>query len=321
MAQAVEARAPIRSGLFRRDGRPAALGAVACGMLSVQLGAALAKLLFPVLGAPGTASLRVLLACLILLPALHLGRRRPFRWPDRHALVSVLAYGACLGVMNSVFYAALARLPLGVTVAIEFVGPLSLAVLGSRRPVDLLWIALAVGGLILLLQPWHTPGAAHRLDPLGVLLALVAGMAWALYILAGRRVGLRMGGITATALGMAVASLMLLPFAAHALPLALSRPPVLLAAAGMALLSSAIPYTIEMMAMRRMSMRGFSILMSLEPAIAALTGLVLLGEHLSPLRWLAIAGIIAASVGSAATDAPVASSPATATRPIPRSAV
>ena len=298
----------------------AATGALVGGMLSVQIGASLAKLLFPVLGAPGTASLRVLLACLILLPALRLGRRRPFAWPDRHALGSVLAYGLCLGVMNSVFYAALSRLPLGVTVAIEFVGPLSLAVLGSRRPVDLLWIALAVGGLVLLLQPWRMPGAAHRLDPLGVLLALVAGLAWALYILAGRRVGSRMGGITATALGMAVASLMLLPFAAHALPLALSRPPVLLAAAGMALLSSAIPYTIEMMAMRRMSMRGFSILMSLEPAIAALTGLVLLGEHLSPLRWLAIAGIIAAWVGSAATDAPAAPAAAAATGPIPRSA-
>lgn len=304
MAQAIEACAPARSRLLRLDGRPAALGAVACGMLSVQMGAALAKLLFPVLGAPGTASLRVLLACLILLPALRLGSRRSFAWPDRQVLGSVLAYGACLGVMNTVFYAALARLPLGVTVAIEFIGPLSLAVLGSRRPVDLLWIALAVGGLLLLLQPWHAAGAAHRLDPVGVLLALVAGLAWALYILAGRRLGLRMGGIAATALGMAVASLMLLPFAAHALPLALVRPRLLLAAAGMALLSSAIPYTIEMMAMRRMSMRGFSILMSLEPAIAALAGLALLGEHLSPVRWLAIAGIVAASLGSAATDPP-----------------
>ncbi len=317
MAQAVEACVPVRSRPSRGGGQPAALVSVACGMLSVQLGAALAKLLFPVLGAAGTASLRVLLACLILLPALRLGSRRQLAWPDRHMLVSVLAYGACLGVMNTVFYAALARLPLGVTVAIEFIGPLSLAVLGSRRAIDLLWIALAVGGLLLLLQPWR---AAGRLDPLGVLLALVAGLAWASYILAGRRVGRRIDGIAATALGMGVASLMLLPFAVHALPLALSRPALLLAAAGMALLSSAIPYSIEMVAMRRMSMRGFSILMSLEPAIAALLGLVLLGEHLSLLRWLAIAGIIAASVGSAATDPLPEPAPGAGAAPIPRSA-
>ncbi len=287
-------------------------------MLSVQFGAVLAKLLFPALGAAGTASLRVILACLILLPVLGRSwwpRRRLSRraWPDRQVLGSVLAYGVCLGVMNTVFYAALARLPLGVTVAIELIGPLSLAMLGSRRPIDLLWVALAVGGLLLLLQPWR---AAHRLDPLGVLLALLAGIAWALYILAGRRVGRRIGGITATALGMAVASAVVLPFAVAAVPVALSRPGLLLAAALMALLSSAVPYSIEMMAMRRMSMRGFSVLMSLEPAIAALAGLVLLGEHLSPTRWLAIAGIIAATVGSAATDPPP--EPADGT-PIPRS--
>ena len=303
MAQAAPACVPVRSGP-RRDGRPAALAAVACGMVSTQLGAVLAKLLFPVLGAAGTASLRVILACLILLPVLgwgwprRLGRRI---WPDRQVLGSVLAYGVCLGVMNTVFYAALARLPLGVTVTIEFIGPLSLAMLGSRRPIDLLWVLLAVGGLSLLLQPWRAP---HRLDPLGLLLALASGIAWASYILAGRRVGRRIDGTTAAALGMAVASAVVLPFAVGALPVALSRPGLLLAACLMALLSSAVPYSIEMMAMRRMSMRGFSILMSLEPAIAALTGLVLLGEHLSPLRWLAIGGSGAASVGSAATDPP-----------------
>ncbi len=314
MAQAVEACVPVRGGP-RRDGRPAAFAAVVCGMLSVQMGAALAKLLFPVLGAPGTASLRVLLACLILLPALCLRPARRPAWPDRHMLGSVLAYGACLGLMNTVFYAALARLPLGVAVAIEFVGPLSLAVLGSRRPIDLLWVALAAGGLLLLLQPWHAAGASRRLDPVGILLALVAGLAWALYILAGRRVGSRIGGITATALGMAVASLMLLPFAVRAVPVALSRPELLLTACLMALLSSAIPYSIEMMAMRRMSMRGFSVLMSLEPGIAALMGLALLGEQLSPLRWLAVAGIVVASLGSAATD-PVPG-PVPGPRPMP----
>jgi inner membrane transporter RhtA len=299
MMPAAEACASIRNETAARNARLGALGSLLCGMLCVQLGAALAKLLFPVLGATGTASLRVLLACAILIPVICVQRRRVFAWPGRKAAGAILAYGLCLGVMNTVFYAALARLPLGITVAIEFMGPLSLALLASRRAIDLLWIVLAVGGLLLLLQPWQ---ALHRLDPLGVLLALGAGMAWALYILTGRRVGRHVEGIDATALGMAIASIVVLPFAAQAVPQVVSRPDLLLAALGMALLSSAVPYSIEMMAMRRMSMRGFSVLMSLEPAIAALTGLALLDEHLSPLRWLAIGGIVAASLGSSLTD-------------------
>ena len=311
MALAIEADAPDRAsaghefpahvatGPNPRGARTGALAGLLCGMICVQLGAVLAKLLFPAIGALGTASLRVILACAILLPVLSLRPHRPVAWPSRKAFGAILAYGVCLGVMNTVFYAALQRLPLGIAVAIEFLGPLSLAVLGSRRAIDLVWIALAVGGLLLLLQPWQ---AAHRLDPLGVLLALIAGLTWALYILTGRRVGRHVGGITATALGMTVASVVVLPFAVHAVPLALSQPRLLLAAAGMALLSSAVPYSIEMMAMRRMSMRGFSVLMSLEPAIAALTGLALLDEHLSTVRWLAIGGIVVASLGSAATD-------------------
>lgn len=304
MAMAVSAE---RAGTGRRDGRYQAtnLGALLVGMVSVQVGASLAKILFPALGAAGTAGLRVLLAAAMLLVVALLVRHDRFSVPSRGAALVILAYGVTLGVMNVVFYLALSRLPLGIVVAIEFTGPLGLALIGSRRALDLLWVALAVAGLVLLLQPWRT---AHRLDPVGVLLAIAAGVAWALYILVGRRLGRHVSGITATALGMSVAAIVTLPVALPALPLLTTSeamrdwlPP---AALGMALLSSAVPYSIEMFVMQRMSMRGFSILMSLEPAIAALIGLALLGEHLSTPRWLAIGGIIAASLGSAATDRP-----------------
>ena len=296
-----------RAGTGYRDGRyqAANLGALLIGMVSVQVGASLAKILFPALGAAGTAGLRVLLASAILLLVALLVRHDRFRMPSRRAAGVILAYGVTLGVMNVVFYLALSRLPLGIVVAIEFTGPLGLALIGSRRALDLLWVALAVAGLVLLLQPWQT---AHRLDPVGVLLAIAAGGAWALYILVGRRLGRHVSGITATALGMSVAAIVTLPVALPALPLLTTgeamRHWLLPAALGMALLSSAVPYSIEMFVMQRMSMRGFSILMSLEPAIAALIGLALLGERLSTLRWLAIGGIIAASLGSAATDRP-----------------
>lgn len=293
-----ELRPHRRSGGERRQ-RLTALAALLGGMGSVQLGASLAKLLFPVLGSVGTACLRVLLAAIVLMALARPWRQLALRRPTRQATAAVLAYGLTLGIMNTVFYCALARLPLGITVAIEFLGPLSLAILGSRRALDLLWAALALAGLLLLVQPWRADG--HRLDPLGVLLALTAGLAWALYILASRRLGTHVEGGSATALGMTVAALAVLPFGFAAVPQVLGRPGLLAAALGMAILSSAVPYSIEMVAMRRMSTRGFSILMSLEPAIAALAGLLLLGEPLSLPRWLAIGGIVVASFGSAAT--------------------
>lgn len=291
--------------------RAVTLGALLCGMISVQIGASLAKTLFPVLGAAHAGALRILFASLLLLPLVwQNGRPRSRRGggedraapaPRRRAIGAVAIYGVTMGVMNVVFYLALARLPLGIVVAIEFMGPLSLALAGSRRPLDLLWVGFAVSGLLLLLQPWRL---THRLDPLGVALAVGAALTWAAYILAGRRLGRHVSGVTATALGMGVAALVTLPISLPALPLLRLQGWLLPAALGMALLSSAVPYSIEMMAMRRMSMRGFSILMSLEPALAAIAGLLLLGEQLSPLRWLAIGGIVAASLGSAATDRP-----------------
>lgn len=274
-------------------------------MGSVQIGASIAKLLFPVLGPIGTTCLRVLLAAIVLMLIARPWNRQAMARPSRRGMIAILAYGLSLAVMNMVFYAALARLPLGVTVAIEFMGPLTLAVIGSRRALDLLWAAMAIGALLLLLQPWQMAASQHRLDPLGVLLALGAAVTWALYILTGRHLGSHVEGISATALGMSFAAIVVLPFGFEAVPALATHPALIASAFGMAMLSSAVPYSIEMMAMRRMSMRGFSILMSLEPAIATLAGLFLLGEHLSLTRWLAIGGIVAASLGSAAAgDAP-----------------
>ncbi|WP_419730099.1 EamA family transporter [Lichenicola sp.] len=295
----------IESGLTPAEARARrllALPAVLVGMGSVQIGASLAKLLFPVLGAIETACARVVLAAIVLLLLARPWRRGVRLFPGRTAAITIVAYGLSLAVMNTVFYAALSRLPLGITVAIEFMGPLALALAGSRRALDLLWVALAVGGLLILLQPWQFVGghAGHPLDPVGILLALTAGVTWALYILVGRRLGGQVEGNTATALGMAIAALAVLPFGWSVVPNLAIHPALLASAFGMAMLSSAVPYSIEMMAMRRMSTRGFSIMMSLEPAIAAVAGLLLLGEHLSPMRWLAIGGIVVASLGSAA---------------------
>ena len=274
------------------NGRLLALPAVLGGMASYQFGAAIAKSLFPVFGPTGTAGLRIFLSTLVLFAIWRPWRQRP----DWAAIRAVVPYGAALGTMNLLFYLALARLPLGVAVAIEFTGPLALATLGSRRLLDLLWAVLAASGLALLLAP---NAALRAVDPLGVAAALGAGLCWALYIVFGRNVGRRIAGGHATALGMAVASLAVVPFCLPAMAPVLDDPHRLLAAGLVAVLCSALPYSLEMAAMRHLSTRAFGILMSIEPALAALSGLLLLGEQLSPQRWLAILCIILASAGSA----------------------
>lgn len=262
------------------------------GVASFQLGASIAKPLFPLFGATGTAGLRISLSLLVLA-----AMWRPWRHlPGRAALRAIVPYGLALGVMNLLFYLSLARLPLGAAVAIEFTGPLTLALVGSRRPLDLLWAALVIGGLALLLDPATAP---HHLDPLGAAFALGAGLCWALYIVFGRRVGQRVAGGHGTVLGLAVACLAVVPFCLPAMLPAATHPRRLFEAFLVAILSSALPYSLEMAAMRRLSMRSFGILMSLDPALAALFGLVLLGERLSLLRWLAILCIVLASAGTA----------------------
>ncbi|WNG32533.1 DMT family transporter [Archangium violaceum] len=268
--------------------------AVLLAVVSVQGGAAFAKELFPVLGSAGTAGLRIGLSALMLLAVF----RPPFARLTRAQWVAVIPYGVVLGTMNLSFYKALERIPLGLAVTLEFVGPLALAVFGSRRASDFLWVVLAAVG-IALIAPWR--GGVGSLDLLGVLLALFAGACWAAYIVLGGRVSRVFPGGQSVATGMLFGALTVLPFS-FAEGLVVRLTPALFAAGlAVALLSSAVPYTLEMMALRVLPSRTFSILMSLEPAVAALAGLVFLREQLTVTQWLALVFVSAASAGAALT--------------------
>jgi inner membrane transporter RhtA len=262
--------------------------------VSIQGGAALAKTLFPVLGPPAVTSLRVLFAALIL----GLIWRPDLRRISRATWITLLPYGVSLGLMNLAYYLALERIPLGLTVTLEFVGPLTVAVLASRRASDFLWVGLAALGIVLIV-PW--PGQAAGLDPLGIALALFAGACWGIYIWAGQRVAKVFAGPQGVALGMGIAALTTLPFglvlgAQHGAWTHLT-PLILLISLGVAVLSSALPYSLEMGALRALPARVFGVLMSLEPAVAGVIGLIFLREHLSLIQWTAIACVMAASVG------------------------
>lgn len=266
-------------------------------MLCFQVGAALAKGLFPLVGASGAVALRLGLAA-VLLAAVW----RPWRMRLKVKEAPLIAcYGISMGCMNFLFYLSLSYIPLGIAVALEFTGPLGLAMLASRRPVDFLWIVLAVLGLLALL-----PGAgAAPLSPTGVVCALSAGLCWALYIVFGRRAGSAHGGQT-TALGTAVGAMLIVPVGLGQNGLSLFAPALLPVACGVALLSSAIPYSLEMFAMPRIPTKTFGILMSLDPALAALSGMLFLHETLSWIQWAAVLSIMVASGGSAATSDPAA---------------
>ncbi len=265
-------------------------------MCSFPLGATLAKSIFPVVGPAGATVLRLSLAALVLVVGLRAWRARlsPQAWGQ------VARYGAVLGLMNLCFYLSLTRLPLGVAVAVEFTGPLSVALWHSRRALDFLWVALAVMGLALLL-PLRADSAA--LDPLGLAYALAAGLCWALYIIWGRQAGLAAGRWT-VALGSAAGALVVLPFGLGAALPALHSPTVLAIGLVVALLSSAIPYSMEMWALTRLPARVFGVSMSLEPALAALAGWLVLGETLAALQYLAIAAIIMACTGATLSTRP-----------------
>jgi inner membrane transporter RhtA len=270
------------------------LPAILLAILSVQGGAALAKGLFPLLGPSGTVGLRIGISALILLAAFRprVGRLTAAQWRV------VLPYGLVLGVMNLVFYHSLARIPLGLAVTVEFIGPLGVAVLGSHRLIDLVWVALAGAG-IALITPWT---GTSEVDPLGVVLALAAGGCWALYIVIGKRLSHLLAGGAAVSIGMLVATVAVVPVAAATGGFAHLTIAGLAAGAGVALLSSAIPYTLEMIALKALPTRTFGILMSLEPAVAAGVGLVFLREVLAPTQWLAVVLVIAASAGATLTS-------------------
>ncbi len=248
--------------------------------------------LFPLVGAQGTTAVRVGFSALLLL------LWRPWRWRlSRHDALRLVAYGAAVGAMNLCFYLALQTIPFGVAVAIEFSGPLAVAVLSSRRPLDFIWVVLAVAGLAVLL-PWE-PGAG-ALDPRGVGFALAAAVFWAAYILFGKRVGHLHAGHSVS-LGLTVAALVVVPVGISHAGADLWTPAVLLTGIGVAALSSAIPISLEMVALKRLPQQAFGIMISMEPAVAALLALVLLGEALSLAQWLAIGMIMTASMGCAAT--------------------
>ena len=263
-------------------------------MVSFQIGAALAKQLFPVVGAAGATALRLAIAALILLVVWRPWRLRPT--PREARIIAV--YGLAMGAMNYCFYTSLTRIPLGIAVALEFTGPLALAMASSRRAVDFVWIALAVLGLLALLPLGHD---ARALDPAGIGFALAAGVGWAVYIVSGRRAGHSHEGQTA-AIGTLIGALALLPIGIVHAGLGLLSPSILPLACGVALLSSALPYSLEMYALTRVPTRTFGVFMSMDPALGAVSGLVFLGESLTLIQWSAIACIMAASAGSAVTS-------------------
>ena len=261
------------------------LGAVA----SVQSGAAIATRLFPETGPLGALLLRLGLSALLLLVI-----ARP-RWSGRGRAdrTLVAAYGIALAAMNGTFYEALDRIPLGVAVTVEFVGPLAVAVGGSRRRLDAVWVVLAATGVVLL-----TSGGGNRLDLVGVAWAAVAGAFWAAYILLTQRVGRAYPGATGLAIGLTIGTICVLPFGIASAGAKLGRPDVLGRGAAIALLSSAVPYSLELFALRRMRASVFGVLMSLEPAMAAVSGLVFLGQHLEAREWIAVACVMTASIGA-----------------------
>ena len=274
---------------------PTALVLVA--VTSVQFGAALAKSLFDEIGSGGTVFLRVLFAAIVLA----LIWRPRIAGHDTKDLRLALVFGLVLAGMNLAFYASLERIPLGIAVTFEFVGPLGVAVFGSRKPLDLLWVALAAAGILLL-----SGFGGSDLDGLGVALALLAGGFWAAYILLSARVGQVFPGGAGLALAMLVATVPLAPVGIADAGGDLLVPSVLALGAAVGVMSSAIPYTLELEALRRLPVEVFGVLMSLEPAVAALAGFVVLGEELAARELAAILLVVAASAGASrgATLAP-----------------
>ena len=264
---------------------------VVVAMLSAQLGASLAKLLFTSLGPFATVSLRTLSAAVVLLALWRPG----LRGRTRADLVAALALGVTLAGLSLSFYASLERIPLGIVMTLEFAGPLGVAVLGSRRPLDFMWGALATAG-ILVLSP-----LGGTVDPLGAALALLGGGFWVAYIVLSARIGRAIPGGSGLALAMAVAAVLTLPFGLAAGGRVLDNPGVVATALVVGLLSSVVPFSLELEALRRIPIRVFGVLMSLEPAVAVLVGLVVLGETLGRREIAAVALVVAASIGAART--------------------
>jgi len=263
-------------------------------MLSFQAGASIAKQLFPIVGAPATTALRLGISAIIISVL-----QRPWRTvPPRAAWPVIGLYGVALGTMNFTFYMAIRTIPLGVAVALEFTWPLAVAFLGSRRRADFLWVALAGVGVFFLLPiaPQSTP-----LDLTGLLFGLAAGLCWALYIVFGQRAG-RVHGAAAATWGMLIAALIVVPLGVSLSGVRMLTGRTILLGVLVAVLSSALPYTLEMVGLRRLTARTYGTLMSLDPALATLTGLLVLGERITMGQWLAVAAITVASIGIVSSE-------------------
>ena len=264
---------------------------------SVQFGSAFADKLFAQAGPGGVVLLRLALSALVLLAI----SRPSLRGRTRADLGAAIAFGLVLGGMNWSFYEALDRLPLSVAVTIEFVGPLAVAVGGSRRALDLIWVVLAGGGVALL----ALRGDHHGVSALGVLLALVAGTCWAAYILLSKRVGASFAALDGLAIALGIGTLLVIPAGVVEGGTALGQPGVLAGGLVVALLSSLIPYSLEIVALRRLSASTFGLLMSLEPAVAALAGVIVLSQHLTGVLLVALVMVVTASVGTTIVGRPV----------------
>jgi inner membrane transporter RhtA len=262
-------------------------------IVSIQLGAAVAVNLFPVLGPVATAFLRLAFSAVLLIAA----TRHTIAWGVRRHAGALLLYGTVLGVMNLSFYGAIARIPLGIAVAIEFVGPLGLAAATSRRGRDFAWIGLAVLGIALL-----TPEIGSTLDPLGVALAGVTGLCWAGFTVMTQRIGRALPGNSGLAIGMAVAALVVLPVELAVGGLGGLDVGLLVAVLAVAILSTALPLSLEFEALKRMTARTYGILVTLEPAVAALVGALLLGQAMGLQGLLAVACVSAAALGVTISD-------------------
>ena len=268
-------------------------------LITLCAGTSLAKGLFPFVGAEGTTTYRLVFSTLLLM-AFWRPWRRAWTWADAPILV---LFGATLGLMNLLFYNAIKTVPFGLAIAVEFTGPLAVALWSSKKPLDFVWIVLAVTGMGLILPLGNASGAdmqAAAIDPVGIAFALGAGACWAVYIVVGQRVADRIGAF-ATPMGMLVAALLVTPVGISVAGSSLLNPEWMLAGLGIALLSSAIPYSLEMYSLKHLPKQTFSILLSLEPAVGALAGWLVLSEQLSTQQLGAIGLIMAASMGSAMT--------------------
>lgn len=271
---------------------------VLLAIVSVQFGSAIAKSLFTELGMWGVVSLRVSFSAMMLFTLWRL------RWHSkiRQNLKAIITFGLVFALMNSFFYAAIARIPLGIAIALEFSGPLGLSILKSQRRLDSVWAILAGVGVILL-----TPLSGATVDPWGITLALLAGICWALYILLAAQVGQKLPGIEGLAWALAISTVLLLPIGIATAGSALLNPRLLAMGAGVAMLSTAIPYSCEMMALRRLPVKVFGIMLSLEPMAGVVAGFFILGETLSARSLIACLLVSIAAAGSAKFQAPAPS--------------